>query len=204
METICKRLLRIQSVLILSIFALCNVMNFNGGTDMTNRQWNLDDIDRVEDLSYAPLEKSYLKAQAVMTALSWFGLMLLPICLFFVDEFVGRRLIVICAEAAMFTAALVNLMLLPKAYSYKGYAVREHDITYRSGIIFPKTVTVPFCKVQQVSIRQNPVTKMFGLYAVTIVNGAQILAETVIPGLTREKAEEIKSLLIEMGSNENK
>lgn len=204
METICKRLLRIQSVLILSIFALCNVMNFNSGTDMTNRQWNLDDIDRVEDLSYAPLEKSYLKAQAVMTALSWFGLMLLPICLFFVDEFVGRRLIVICAEAAMFTAALVNLMLLPKAYSYKGYAVREHDITYRSGIIFPKTVTVPFCKVQQVSIRQNPVTKMFGLYAVTIVNGAQILAETVIPGLTREKAEEIKSLLIEMGSNESK
>lgn len=204
METICKRLLRIQSVLILSIFALCNVMNFNGGTDMTNRQWNLDDIDRVEDLSYAPLEKSYLKAQAVMTALSWFGLMLLPICLFFVDEFVGRRLIVICAEAAMFTAALVNLMLLPKAYSYKGYAVREHDITYRSGIIFPKTVTVPFCKVQQVSIRQNPVTKMFGLYAVTIVNGAQILAETVIPGLTREKAEEIKSLLIERGGNENK
>lgn len=204
METICKRLLRIQSVLILSIFALCNVMNFNGRTDMTNRQWNLDDIDRVEDLSYAPLEKSYLKAQAVMTALSWFGLMFLPICLFFVDEFVGRRLIVICAEAAMFTAALVNLMLLPKAYSYKGYAVREHDITYRSGIIFPKTVTVPFCKVQQVSIRQNPVTKMFGLYAVTIVNGAQILAETVIPGLTREKAEEIKSLLIEMGSNESK
>lgn len=204
METICKRLLRIQSVLIFCIFALCNVMNFNGRTDMTNRQWNLDDIDRVEDLSYAPLEKSYLKAQAVMTALSWFGLMLLPICLFFVDEFVGRRLIVICAEAAMFTAALVNLMLLPKAYSYKGYAVREHDITYRSGIIFPKTVTVPFCKVQQVSIRQNPVTKMFGLYAVTIVNGAQILAETVIPGLTREKAEEIKSLLIEMGSNESK
>lgn len=204
METICKRLLRIQSVLILSIFALCNVMNFNGGTDMTNRQWNLDDIDRVEDLSYAPLEKSYLKAQAVMTALSWFGLMLLPICLFFVDEFVGRRLIVICAEAAMFTAALVNLMLLPKAYSYKGYAVREHDITYRSGIIFPKTVTVPFCKVQQVSIRQNPVTKMFGLYAVTIVNGAQILAETVIPGLTLQKAEEIKSLLIERGGNENK
>lgn len=179
-------------------------MNFNGRTDMTNRQWNLDGIDRVEALSYVPLEKSYLKAQAVMTALAWLGLMLLPICLFFVDEFGGRGLIVICAEAAMFMAAIINLMLLPRAYSYKGYAVREHDITYRSGIIFPKTVTVPFCKVQQVSIRQNPVTKMFGLYAVTIVNGAQILAETVIPGLTLQKAEEIKSLLIERSGNENK
>lgn len=171
---------------------------------MTNRQWYLDDIDRVEVLSYVPLEKSYLKAQVVMTALAWLGLMLLPICLFFVDEFGGRTLIVICAEAAMFAAAIINLMLLPRAYSYKGYAVREHDITYRSGIIFPKTVTIPFCKVQQVSIRQNPVSRMFGLYTVDIVNGAQILAETVIPGLTLQKAEEIKSLLIEMVGNESK
>ena len=92
----------------------------------------------------------------------------------------------------------------PKAYAYKGYAVREHDITYRSGIVFPKTVTIPFCKVQQVSVRQNPVSRMFGLYAVDVVSGAQMLAETVIPGLTREKAEEIKSLLIERTRNENR
>ena len=94
--------------------------------------------------------------------------------------------------------------ILPKAYAYKGYAVREHDITYRSGIVFPKTVTIPFCKVQQVSVRQNPVSRMFGLYAVDVVSGAQTLAETVIPGLTREKAEEIKSLLIERTRNENR
>ena len=171
---------------------------------MANRQWHLEDVDRVEELSYVPLDKSYLKAHAVMTALAWLGLMLLPMCLFFVEEFGGRGLIVICAEAVMLTAAIINLMLLPRAYSCKGYALREHDITYRSGIVFPKTVTIPFCKVQQVSIRQNPVTKMFGLYAVAIVNGAQMLVETVIPGLTRQKAEEMKSLLIERGRNENK
>ena len=157
-----------------------------------------------KELSYTPLEKSYLKTQAVITALIWLGLMLLPLFLFLADEFDGRNLIVICAEAVLLAAGLVNLSILPKAYAYKGYAVREHDITYRYGIVFPKTVTIPFCKIQQVSIRQNPVSRMFGLYAVDIVNGAQMLAETVIPGLTREKAEEIKSLLIERTGNESK
>ena len=140
----------------------------------------------------------------MITALIWLGLMLLPLFLLLTDEFDGRNLIVICAEAVLLAAGLVNLSILPKAYAYKGYAVREHDITYRSGIVFPKTVTIPFCKIQQVSIRQNPVSRMFGLYAVDIVNGAQMLAETVIPGLTREKAEEIKSLLIERTGNESK
>lgn len=171
---------------------------------MTNRQISLDNIDRVENLAFAPLEKKYLKAHTAATALAWLGLMLLPLFILLADDLDGRNLIVICAEAVLLVAGLVNLAILPRAYAYKGYAVREHDITYRSGIVFPKTVTIPFCKVQQVSVRQNPVSRMFGLYAVDVVSGAQTLAETVIPGLTREKAEEIKSLLIERTRNENR
>ena len=82
--------------------------------------------------SYTPLEKSYLKTQAVITALIWLGLMLLPLFLLLADEFDGRNLIVICAEAVLLAAGLVNLAILPRAYAYKGYAVREHDITYRN------------------------------------------------------------------------
>ena len=54
------------------------------------------------------------------------------------------------------------------------------------------------------SLRQNPVSRLFGLYAVDIVNGAQMQAETVIPGLSLEKAEEMKSLLIERANNEGR
>ena len=153
---------------------------------MTNRQISLDNIDRVENLAFVPLEKKYLKAHTAATALAWLGLMLLPLFILLADELDGRNLIVICAEAVLLAAGLVNLAILP------------------NGIVFPKTVTIPFCKVQQVSVRQNPVSRMFGLYAVDVVSGAQMLAETVIPGLTREKAEEIKSLLIERTRNENR
>ena len=82
---------------------------------MTNRQWHPDNIDPVEELSYTPLEKSYLKTQAVITALIWLGLMLLPLFLLLADEFDGRNLIVICAEAVLLAAGLVNLSILPKS-----------------------------------------------------------------------------------------
>ena len=72
-------------------------------------------------------------------------------------------------------------MLIPKACAFMGFALREHDITWRTGIIFPSVTTIPFCKIQQVSIRQNPVSRLFGLYSVHIVNGAQMMADTAIP-----------------------
>ena len=97
-----------------------------------------------------------------------------------------------------------NLLILPKAYNYKGFVIREHDITFRSGIIFPSVITVPFCKIQQVSVCQNPVTRLFGLYSVDLVNGAQLLATIRIPGLTEERADKVKALVIESIKNENK
>ena len=152
--------------------------------DMTNRQLVLENIDRIDRLVYTPLERQYLRVRLVGTALTYIGLMVLPFFVFLADDF--------------------KLLLLPKACAYKGFAIREHDITYRTGIIFPSVTTVPFCKIQQVSIRQNPVSRFFGLYSVAVVNGAQLMTETAIPGLTRERAEEIKAFLIERTGNESK
>ena len=160
---------------------------------MTNRQLNFENIDKVENLNYTPLEKKYLKVQTVKTLLFLLA-----------EEFAYRVVTTIGIECVFLTAMIVNLFLLPKAYSYKGFAIREHDITYRSGIIFPSVITIPFCKIQQVSIRQNPITRIFGLYAIDIVNGAQMLEATSIPGLTEEKANDIKALIIESIRNENK
>lgn len=87
------------------------------------------------------------------------------------------------AEAAILVSFIINLTILRKAYRFKGYALREHDITYRSGVIFPKITTVPFSRIQQVSISQNPISKHFGLCSIDIVNGAQGMSSLVVHGL---------------------
>lgn len=162
---------------------------------MTNRQLTLSGIDRVEDLHFTPLEKSYLKAQLIKTLLVYLTLMALTLSLLAWESFRYRHEVTFAAECGWLAMLVANLSLLPRAVAYKGFAIREHDITYRSGVIFPKVTTVPFRKIQQVSVRQDPVTRLFGLYAVDIVNGAQALSDISIPGLTARTAEEIKALV---------
>lgn len=171
---------------------------------MTNKQLISADIDRVENLSYTPLEKAYLKVLMVKTIFSYLLLMGLALFLLLAENFSGRYTAIVCIEGVLLVAFIINLFLLPKAFAKKGFAIREHDITYRSGLLFPSVITLPFCKIQQVSISQNPLTRMCGLYEIDIVNGAQLLSETGIPGLTEEKANEIKAFIIESIRNENK
>ena len=164
---------------------------------MSNKQLNLDQIDLVDELHYEPLERKFISVQFVKVSINYLFLLILPFFLLLVEDFNYRIPILIGAECVILLAGLINLWFLPKAYSYKGYAVREHDITYRSGIIFPSTMTIPFCKIQQVSIQQNPIARIFGLYSLEVVNGAQMLTQTTIPGLSEKRANEMKSLLTE-------
>lgn len=168
---------------------------------MTNRQLNFENIHRVENLTYEPLERRYIKVQFVGTVLAYMFFMLLSLVLLFAEELTYRYCIIAGVESLLFCAAIINLVLLPKAYAYKGFAFREHDITYRSGIFFPSVVTIPLCKIQQVSVHQNPISKIFGLYSIAIVNGAQFKAETVIPGLTETRANEMKTIIMEYIQN---
>ncbi len=160
---------------------------------MENHQINLDDVTAVSELHFEPLDKKYKSAHIVGTAITYLIMMALGLFVLLTDCMPAF----IAAECVIAATATVNLVLLTKAYAFKGYAMRDRDITYRSGIIFPKTTTIPYARVQQVSIRQNPVSRYFGLYAIEIVNGAQQLSSTTIPGLPEETAGRIKELIAE-------
>lgn len=158
---------------------------------MSNRQIEIEATDRVDDLRYEPVSQKYRSVQIANAVMAYALLAVVFLLLLLIK---GSWWCVI-AEAVVIIAAIINLAILSKAYRYKGYALREHDISYRSGVIFPKVTTVPYSRIQQVSISQSPVAKYFGLYAISVVNGAQGMSSLVIHGLTKEKAEGIKSVV---------
>lgn len=171
---------------------------------MTNKQLDAEYVDRIDDLCYFPLERKYQQVQLIKMICVYLVMMGLSLFLLLADDFSCRYLVTACLEGGLLLALVINILFLPKAYAYKGFAIREHDITYRSGIIFPSVITVPFCKIQQVGVRQTPIARIFGLYAVDIVNGAQLLAKVTIPGLKEKRANEIKALILERIGHEGK
>lgn len=158
---------------------------------MSNRQIEVEATDAIEHLHYEPVSPKYRSVQMVGAVIGYALLGAAALLLLLTDV----SWLCVAAEAVIALSLIINLAILRRAYQCKGYALREHDITYRSGVIFPKVTTVPYVRIQQVSISQNPVSRFFGLCALEVVNGAQGLSSLVIQGLTGERAEEVKAVI---------
>lgn len=166
---------------------------------MTNHQINHEEVTAVDRLQFESLDRRYKSAHITGTILVYILLMALALLLLLTEW----PWTCFAAETAIAVVGIINLALLPKAYRFKGYALREHDISYRTGVMFPKTTTIPFRRIQQVSVIQNPVARLFGLYSVEIVNGAQLPSPLIIPGLSHERANQIKNLVTERLRNDH-
>lgn len=171
-------------------------INLPNRLSMINRQIWPDDVQPVENLEFQPVEPIYtrvLTARIILSYIIFIGLAF--IILAFEESY--RWWILLGVEAILVIALVINLVLVHKIYDFKGYALRDKDISYRSGIFFSSVKTVPFSKIQQVSVRTNPIARMFGLSYLDIVNGSQSSVNQItIPGLTSDDAERIKALLI--------
>lgn len=160
---------------------------------MTNYQTFTEQITPVENINFEPLDAKYMKVHLIGTILSYFVLMAAALLLLLLEN----PWFCIATECMLALCFAINISLIPKASRFKGYAFRRHDLTYRTGLVFPKLTTIPYQRIQQVSLRRNPISKLFGLCSVEIVNGAQSLASLKIPGLSEEKAGQIRNLLTE-------
>lgn len=160
---------------------------------------NLECIAPIAQIEFEPLNVKYKKVQVIGISLTYFVLMCLCLFLLLADSIWWC----ITAEIVLALALIINLSIVSQAYQIKGYALREHDITYRSGFIFTKITTIPYSRIQQVTIKQNPISKICHLYTVEIVNAAQGLSSLNIPGLPESTSKQIKNLLTEKLQHEN-
>jgi len=88
---------------------------------------------------------------------------------------------------------IISLLGFPK----KGYLLRERDISYKSGLIFYKQISVTFNRIQHVEISQGILAKLFGLSSVKIFTAGGNASDLSIPGLLSSDAEKLKAFISE-------
>lgn len=90
-----------------------------------------------------------------------------------------------------------GLALTPRRVRAIGYLDTEEDLTVASGIMFRTVRTVPFGRVQSVKIDEGPVDRRCGLAKLTFSTAGE--ATTTLPGLPKQEAERLRTLLTERG-----
>jgi membrane protein YdbS with pleckstrin-like domain len=84
-----------------------------------------------------------------------------------------------------------------KSFSFKAYAFRERDITYRTGWLWRSITTVPFNRVQHCEVSQGVIDRYLGLGKLKIYTAGGSSSDVSIPGLFVEQATDLKDFIVE-------
>lgn len=79
----------------------------------------------------------------------------------------------------------------------RGWALREHDLIYRSGVIWRRTVVVPFARIQHVETASGPLERWFGLMRVKCFTAGGIMTDLTVEGLDEALAQQVRQYLLE-------
>ena len=91
-----------------------------------------------------------------------------------------------------------SFWLTKKGFEIKGFALREKDITYRSGYIFRSVTTIPFNRVQHCEITEGPIERQFGLKKLEVFTAGGQSSDLSIPGLKGEQAQQLKEYITKL------
>jgi len=74
----------------------------------------------------------------------------------------------------------------------KAFAIRQHDIIFKSGLFWVSESVQPLRRLQHVAMSQGPVEKYFGLASLMIYGAGTGRSTFTIPGLPKQRAEQIR------------
>ena len=159
-----------------------------------NAQLSLEELPRVAEVDWQGRDNAYLRVDLIglwlfrLTALGMF-----LVYTFFQDDFPAP---VRWGIAGFW----VFLLLLTTGLRYfgfriKGYAVRQHDLMYRKGLLFRSVTVVPFTRIQHSEVEQGVIERQFGLSSLSVFTAGGSQSDLVIPGLKLGDAERIRNFL---------
>lgn len=167
----------------------------------SNTQIEISSLPAVSDLDYKELDKDYLTASLIATLFTWaiigvvvvVGLQMGQTDAEF-NEVVGPFSRYIFMGLGII--ALLSLLLTYFGFFKKGYAVREKDISYKTGLFWKSKTLIPFNRIQHCEVKQGPFERLFGLASLRVFTAGGSGSDLSINGLKRDEANHLKQYII--------
>jgi len=161
-----------------------------------NEQINVSGLPRAEDVEWISLEEDYLLVDMVgMYIFRFLIIIAFLFYSFFATDFPGWLRWTVIGIWLFF---LISSSLLKYfGFKIKGYAVREHDLLYRAGLIFRRITVIPYNRIQHSEIQQGFIERQFNLARLAVFTAGGSQSDLSIPGLSRERAESMRAYVSE-------
>ncbi|QEE50582.1 PH domain-containing protein [Flavobacterium alkalisoli] len=90
----------------------------------------------------------------------------------------------------------ISIVLTNLSFKNRGFAFRNHDVIYKSGVIATTTTIIPYNRVQHVALHEGILSRKFGLASVEVFTAGGDSSDIKISGIEKQHAENIKQLLV--------
>lgn len=161
-------------------------------SDFINHQIESGNLPSLESVVFEKLHVNFRQVSILSTGII-FGFLLVGYLAvgYFVDELLSFPILLIAMIVWSIASGLFMILAI-QSFDYKGYALRDRDIIYKSGIFFRSTIIIPFCRVQHCEIEQGPIERWFGLTELTLFTAGGTSSDLSIPGLSQDQANKLK------------
>lgn len=151
---------------------------------------------------FQALDASYSRTLTIESIAVWLLIVLVALII----NYIKGNLVWLTGQWWFYLASIVpiviSFILSPMITNARGVALREMDIHYKSGILWRKTVSLPFNRVQHVELENGPLERAFGLTSLNIYTAGGGSADMKIPGLSPDRASTIRAYVIERAGSE--
>lgn len=149
----------------------------------------------ITEITFKPINKKYLKVilwnVALIFSLIFVGLFLVDFFVLF--EEINNYFYLFYIVYIFILILTVSLKTI--GFKKRKFAVREKDISYKSGIFFKKLTTVPFSRIQHIEVDEGPLSRVYKLASLSVFTAGDSSDDLVIKGIKKETAIQIKEFI---------
>ena len=150
----------------------------------------------IEDIELHPLRPEYLRVSLIST-IGFYTLLFLCLAVaYLIDSEILPFKIFVSAAVLIMVLMVFSGLLKIWGFKFKAYGLRDHDILYKSGLIWRNEIIVPFNRIQHVELGQGPIERYLNLAKVKIFTAGGNASDLSIPGLNYDEAMKIKEFLV--------
>lgn len=161
-------------------------------TTFSNQLILLEDIPAIETADFQSLERSYLTVKRITFSIFLMAIFVGVGAIFYFNEPLQLWWAILAVYSGLLVVAALYLVADTLSFRYSGYALREHDLMYRSGWWWRVLRIVPFNRVQHLSIESGLIERQFNLSSIHIYTAGASQADFTLRGIKSEVAEKLK------------
>ncbi len=151
-------------------------------------------LPAVNSITFEPMASEY-RWLSVVGSITFWILIIVPLTI--ANHFVADISVPFWIFLSVFFIATLSCIISYYSATAKGFTVRERDILYKEGIFWRKTTGVSFKRIQHIDLTHGPLERKFNIASIKLFTAGGASADLRIPGLAKDQAESLRTLILE-------